>query len=37
VFARFNRIRPIIAAWVVAGTIALVSAAAVLAQTPYAH
>lgn len=36
-FARFSRIRPVIAAWVIAGTIALVSAAAALAQTPYAH
>lgn len=37
VSARINRIRPFIAAWVLAGTIALLSAAATLAQTPYSH
>jgi hypothetical protein len=37
VFARFSRIRPVIAAWVIAGSIALLSAAAALAQTPYSH
>lgn len=36
-FARLNRIRPFIAAWVIAATVALLSAAAALAQTPYAH
>jgi len=37
VSARVNRIRPFIAAWIIAGTIALLSAAAALAQTPYSH
>ncbi len=35
--ARFNRFRPVIAAWIIAGALALMSAAAVLAETPYPH
>jgi hypothetical protein len=37
VFARFNRTRRFIAAWVIAGTITLLGAAVALAQTPYSH
>jgi hypothetical protein len=37
VFARLDRIRPFIAAWVIAGTLALISAAVALAETPYSH
>jgi hypothetical protein len=37
VFARSSRIRPLITAWIVAGALALLSTAAVLAQTPYSH
>jgi len=37
VFAHLDRIRPFIAAWVMAGTLALISAAVVLAETPYMH
>jgi hypothetical protein len=37
VSARLNRFRPLVAAWIIAGALALLSAAAVLAQTPYPH
>ncbi len=37
VFARLCRIRPFIAAWVMAGTLALMSAAVALAETSYSH
>ena len=37
VFARRNRIRSLVASFVMAGALALISAAVVLAETPYSH
>ena len=37
VFARLHRIRPFIAAWAIAGALALATAAVTLAETPYPH
>ncbi len=37
VFARHTRIRSLIASLVMAGTLALVSAAVALAETPFSH